>query len=243
MSYRSTAEITSFARAVLGPLAHEGEPIATRHGPPVEHFTFSSPGEAVAWVGDALKELALAEPDANVALVARFPQHADVYFDGLSRAEVQQVRRVARQDFSWMPGFDVTDLGQTRDSNSTRSSCSRASASAYPDEPAARHALYVGATRAAHQLWCVAGEALSSIVVEAKRSNVRDQDATPGAWHSLLAVPMTRGPVGMQHNAPYEYSMWDPVADVPTSHAYQVLGGCMSRGASSRTSRSRATCA
>ena len=64
-----------FARAVLGPLAHAAEPIATRHGPPVELFTFSSPGEAVAWLGDALKQLALDEPYANAALVARFPQH------------------------------------------------------------------------------------------------------------------------------------------------------------------------
>ena len=47
VSYRSTAEITTFARSVLGPFAHEAEPIATRHGPPVELFTFASPGEAV----------------------------------------------------------------------------------------------------------------------------------------------------------------------------------------------------
>ena len=65
-------------------------PTTTRHGPPVELFTFASPGEAVAWLGEVLKQLALDEPYANVALVARFPQQADVYFDGLSRAEVPQ---------------------------------------------------------------------------------------------------------------------------------------------------------
>ena len=44
VSYRSTAEITSFARGVLGPFAHESEPIATRHGPPVELFSFALGG-------------------------------------------------------------------------------------------------------------------------------------------------------------------------------------------------------
>ena len=40
-------------------------------------------------------------------------------------------------------------------------------AASYPDRAPARHALYVGATRAAHQLWCVATEAPSPIVTQA----------------------------------------------------------------------------
>jgi DNA helicase-2/ATP-dependent DNA helicase PcrA len=167
VSYRSTAEITRFARAVLGPLAHTAEPIATRHGPPVELFNFSSPGEAVAWIGDALKQLALDEPYANLALVARFPQQADIYYEGLVRAEVPQVRRVARQDFTWSPGFDVTDVRQTKGLEFDEVILLETSATAYPDEPTARHALYVATTRAAHQLWCVTSETVSPIVSNA----------------------------------------------------------------------------
>jgi DNA helicase-2/ATP-dependent DNA helicase PcrA len=167
VSYRSTAEITSFARAVLGPLAHAAEPIATRHGPPVELFSFSSAGEAVAFVGDALKQLAMDEPYANLALIARFPEHADLYFEGLVRAEVPNVRRVARQDFSWAPGFDVTDVRQTKGLEFDEVILLETSASAYPDEPTARHALYVGTTRAAHQLWCVTSGPPSPLVVVA----------------------------------------------------------------------------
>ena len=114
VSYRSTAEITAFARKVLGPFAHEAEPIATRHGPPVELFGYASIGEAVAFLADALRDLARDEPYANVALIARFPQQAEIYFDGLSRAEVPRVRRVAQQDFTWEPGVDVTDVRQTK---------------------------------------------------------------------------------------------------------------------------------
>ncbi len=167
VSYRSTAEITSFARAVLGPLAHEAEPIATRRGPPVELFTFGSPGEAVAFLADALRELAGSEPEANVALLARFPQQAEVYYEGLVKAEVPNVRRVRRQDFTWESGFDVTDVRQTKGLEFDEVILLETTATSYPENPPARHALYVGATRAAHQLWCIASEAPSALVTGA----------------------------------------------------------------------------
>jgi DNA helicase-2/ATP-dependent DNA helicase PcrA len=179
VSYRSTAEITRFARGVLGPLAHDAEPIANRHGPPVELFTFSSPGEAVAWVGDALKQLAMDEPYANVALVARFPQHADIYYEGLVRAEVPNVRRVAKQDFAWAPGFDVTDVRQTKGLEFDEVILLETTASTYADEPSARHALYVATTRAAHQLWCVASETPSPVVEAAIADASRDVELPP----------------------------------------------------------------
>jgi DNA helicase II / ATP-dependent DNA helicase PcrA len=170
VSYRSTAEITAFARGVLGPFAHEAEPIATREGPPVELFAFASAGEAVAFLADALRELASSEPDANVALLARFPQQAEIYYDGLVRAEVPNVRRVRRQDFSWERGFDVTDVRQTKGLEFDEVILLETTASSYPDTPQARHGLYVGATRAAHQLWCITSEAPSKLVTEGLES-------------------------------------------------------------------------
>ncbi|HWL86780.1 MAG TPA: 3'-5' exonuclease, partial [Polyangiaceae bacterium] len=167
VSYRSTAEITTFARNVLGPYAHEAEPITTRHGPEVELFTFASVGESVAFLADALKQLAQDEPYANVALVARFPQQADVVYEGLERAEVPRVRRVAKQDFSWEPGFDVTDVRQTKGLEFDEVILLETTATSYPSTSQARHALYVGATRAAHQLWCIASEKPSPVVTEA----------------------------------------------------------------------------
>jgi ATP-dependent DNA helicase UvrD/PcrA len=167
VSYRSTEEITHFARAILGPLAHETPPETTREGPPVELFQFASVGESVAWLAEALKQLAQDEPDANVALIARFPQQADVYFDGLVRAEVANVRRVAEQDFAWDPGIDVTDVKQTKGLEFDEVVLLETSAASYPNAPAARHALYVGATRASHQLWCVTSDPPSELVTAA----------------------------------------------------------------------------
>lgn len=167
VSYRSTSEITEFARAILGPLAHDDVPVTTRRGPPVELFGFASPGEAVAWLAEVLKQLARDEPDANVALVARFPQQAEVYFEGLERAEVPNVRRVAKQDFSWDPGVDVTDVRQTKGLEFDEVVLLETTAASYPVSPSARHALYVGATRASHQLWCVASDEPSKLVSDA----------------------------------------------------------------------------
>jgi DNA helicase-2/ATP-dependent DNA helicase PcrA len=177
VSYRSTAEITTFARSVLGPYAHDAEPIANRHGPPVELFTFASAGEAVAFLADALRQLARDEPYANVALVARFPQQAEVYFDGLSRAEVPNVRRVAQQDFTWESGFDVTDVRQTKGLEFDEVVLLETTATSYPDSPQARHSLYVGATRAAHQLWCVASEKPSPMVEVARAELAKAETA------------------------------------------------------------------
>ena len=39
--------------------------------------------------------------------------------------------------------------------------------SSYPETAQARHALYVGATRAAHQLWCTTSETPSKLVTDA----------------------------------------------------------------------------
>ena len=166
VSYRSTAEITSFARGVLGPHAHDAEPIATRHGPMVELFPFSSQGEAVAFLADALKELHASEPNANVAIVARFAQQAQIYFEGLERAEVPGVRRVAKQDFSWEAGVDVTDVRQTKGLEFDEVVLVDTNAASYPDAANTRHALYVGATRASHQLWCIASDTPSVLVEE-----------------------------------------------------------------------------
>src|SRR5690606_25573716 len=104
LSYRSTHEIIEFSRRVLGPLASPDAPEATRSGAPVEVFEFAHTGNAVAFLVEALRELMGNEPNASVAVVARFPEQADGYADGLVRGEVPRVRRIAEQDFPFKPG-------------------------------------------------------------------------------------------------------------------------------------------
>jgi DNA helicase II / ATP-dependent DNA helicase PcrA len=156
LSYRSTHEIIDFARAVLGPLASADAPQATRSGAPVELFRFAHTGNAVAFLGEALRELLSEEPNASVAIVTRFPEQADTYYAGLVRAEIPKLRRIADQDFPFKPGIDVTDVRQVKGLEFDYVVLVEANEGSYPVDDEARHLLHIGATRAAHQLWVIA---------------------------------------------------------------------------------------
>jgi DNA helicase-2/ATP-dependent DNA helicase PcrA len=153
LSYRSTYQIVQFARAVLGPLASPEEPVAPRHGAAVELFEFGHAGDAVAHLSENLRELMNTEPSASIAVVARYPEQADSYFHGLTRAEVPYLRRVADQDFTFKAGIDVTDVRQVKGLEFDYVVMVDFSDSSYPTEDEARHLAHIGATRAAHQLW------------------------------------------------------------------------------------------
>ena len=74
VSYRSSQEIATFAHGLLGSLREEEEPPrATRSGPPVELFRFTDRGACVAFLADALRELARSEPLASVAVLTPSP--------------------------------------------------------------------------------------------------------------------------------------------------------------------------
>ncbi|HET6150629.1 MAG TPA: 3'-5' exonuclease [Polyangia bacterium] len=153
VSYRSTREIVDAAEHVLGPLGGDVRPVAPRAGAPVEAFGFASAGEASEFLSHALKELIRGEPTASVALVSRHPEQARLYYDGLSRAEVPNLRLVADQDFSFTAGIDVTDVRQTKGLEFDIVILLDVNESSYPATDEARRLLHVAMTRAAHQLW------------------------------------------------------------------------------------------
>jgi DNA helicase-2/ATP-dependent DNA helicase PcrA len=164
LSYRSTAQIVEVSRYVLGPLATPDAPEATRTGAPVELFRFGHVGDAVAFLAETLRELMQSEPGATVAVIARFPEQADAYYDGLKRGEVPNLRRVAEQDFVFRPGVDVTDVRQVKGLEFDYVIVVEATDSAYPDDDEARHLLHVAATRAAYQLWLTASSKPSPLL-------------------------------------------------------------------------------
>jgi DNA helicase-2/ATP-dependent DNA helicase PcrA len=155
IGYRSTLEVLAFARDILGHLAEPEPPLATRHGAPVEFHGFNEVGAAVAFLSEALRELSMHEPRANVAVIARDPERADVYYDGLFKAEVPRLARVADQDFSFRPGVEVTDIRQVKGLEFDYVILVDVTLSQYPADDESRHLLHIGATRAAHQLWVV----------------------------------------------------------------------------------------
>lgn len=156
VGYRSTEEIMRFSKSVLGPLATDRPWTATRSGAPVQLLRFTDPGQAVSVLSEALHALLRREPGAYVALVARYPAQADVYYEGLAFADLPRLRRVAEQDFSFQRGIDVTDVQQVKGLEFDYVILLDVDRHSYPDDVAARYLLHIGATRAAHQLWLVA---------------------------------------------------------------------------------------
>jgi DNA helicase-2/ATP-dependent DNA helicase PcrA len=164
LSYRSTAEVMELARGILGPDLAPEEPLFARSGAPVELHEFGDAGEAVAFLGEALRALRAREPMASTAVIARYAAQADVYFEGLGRAEVSALRRIRDQDFSFRPGVDVTDAAQVKGLEFDYVILVDVNASSYPDSVEARHLLHIGATRAAHQLWLIATSEPSQLI-------------------------------------------------------------------------------
>ncbi len=164
IAYRSTREIMDVARAAMGPLADPDPPQAPRTGAPVETFQFPGVGAAVAFLAEALRELAAREPRATVALLARHPEQADRYYDGLRRAEVPSLRRVRAQDFAFRPGVEVTDVRQVKGLEFDYVVMLDANDSSYGRDDESRHLFHIGVTRAAWQLWLVVTGAPSPLV-------------------------------------------------------------------------------
>ncbi len=153
VQYRSTQPIIEIAQAVLGPLADPKSGNAIRPGAPVELFRFAQSGEAVGFLGEALRDLMQTEPRASIAVLARHAEQADLYYKGLKNAEVPYLRRIADQDFPFKPGIDVTDVRQVKGLEFDYVVLLEVSRASYPVNDESRHLLHIATTRAAHQLW------------------------------------------------------------------------------------------
>jgi DNA helicase-2/ATP-dependent DNA helicase PcrA len=173
LSYRSTAEVMLLAREILGPELAPDEPLAARPGEPVELHEFGDLGEAVAFLGDALRNLMAREPTASCAVISRHPEQADAYFEGLRRAEVPALRRVRRDEFNFQPGVDITDITSVKGLEFDYVVMVDVNDSSYPPQNWARHLLHIGVTRAAHQLWLVSTGEPSKLVPTALRDGGR----------------------------------------------------------------------
>ncbi len=166
ITYRSTRQVMELSRHVLGPLHDARDQLVAREGAPVGFYQFGDTGEAVAFLAEALRSLMQREPTASCALITRYPQQADVYYDALRIAEVPRVRRVGRQDFSFTPGIDVTDVRQVKGLEFDYVVILDPTAQNYPEVVESRHLMHIAATRAAHQLWLVCAGPVSKLVPE-----------------------------------------------------------------------------
>jgi DNA helicase-2/ATP-dependent DNA helicase PcrA len=164
IAYRSTREILALARHAMGPLADPEPPQAPRSGAPVEAHRFPAVGAAVAFLAEALRPLFAREPRATVAVIARHPEQADRYHEGLARAEVPLLRRVRAEDFAFRPGVEVTDVRQVKGLEFDYVVMVDVNANVYGIDDESRHLFHIAATRAAHQLWLIVTASPSRLV-------------------------------------------------------------------------------
>jgi DNA helicase-2/ATP-dependent DNA helicase PcrA len=154
VSYRSSQPVVDFALSVLGELREDEEPPATtRSGPPVELFRFTDRGACVAFLAQALREVMREEPLASVAVLTPTREHSAAYHEGFGRSDLPNLRRVEQGDFLFTPGIEVTEIEEAKGLEFDYVVLVEVTDTCFPDSPAARRRLHVGATRAVHQLW------------------------------------------------------------------------------------------
>ena len=174
IGYRSTNEIMTAAKTVIGEHSVNTDWHSTRHGAPVDVFRFRERGAMVAFLADTLEDLAIREPLASVAVLTRTRETALALYEGLQITDLANLRFISDQEFSFTPGIDVTDISQTKGLEFDTVVIADADASTYGPDIRSRQLLYVGLTRAAHQLWllhCGNPSKLISSIVERSHSN------------------------------------------------------------------------
>ena len=153
IGYRSTDEIMKAAKKVIGEHSVNTNWHSTRQGAPVNVFRFQESGAMVAFLADTLEDLCVREPLASIAVLTRTNEAALKLYEGLQRTDLANMRIIRDQEFSFTPGIDVTDISQTKGLEFDTVIIADADASTYGPDILSRQLLYVGLTRAAHQLW------------------------------------------------------------------------------------------
>ena len=153
IGYRSTDEIMKAAKKVIGEHSVNTTWYSTRQGAPVNVFRFQESGAMVAFLADTLEDLCVREPLASIAVLTRTNEAALKLYEGLQRTDLANMRIIRNQEFSFTPGIDVTDISQTKGLEFDTVIIADADASTYGPDMLSRQLLYVGLTRAAHQLW------------------------------------------------------------------------------------------
>lgn len=155
-TYRSTAEIASFAHQILGPLAPANAPKSVKSGVPVSVTALPSEGPLVALLSEALSDLVIDEPNASVAIICRSFEKAIATYKVL--ADLPGLRLVEDGEFSFKPGIDICSVDQVKGLEFDYVIIPDADATSYRDKPDDRRMLHVAATRAIHQLWVLSAD-------------------------------------------------------------------------------------
>lgn len=161
-SYRCPRPVAELARGLLGTMAPSSPVRAARDGAPIGVFRMPSEAQAHLFLAGALRDLVDRERRASVGVVAASADAARRLYALI--AELPEARLVLRGEFTFEPGIDVTDVDNAKGLEFDYVVVPDATAATYPDTSEARRRLHVAVTRAAHQLWLVAGGSPSPLI-------------------------------------------------------------------------------
>lgn len=159
-SYRCPPEVTELARHVLDPARAPGP--AGSSGAAVNTLCAGNECHLAAWIGEGLRRIDRDDPRASVAVIARTPEAARRWAQGLRHCA--DVRLALDGDFRFDGGMQVTCVAEVKGLEFDYVVVPDASPAVYPSEPEARRALYVALTRAVHSVTLAAVGRLSPIL-------------------------------------------------------------------------------
>jgi DNA helicase-2/ATP-dependent DNA helicase PcrA len=158
VGYRATRPIMEAAWKVLN---DEPTLVVARDGPPVQVVRTSSYTETIAVAHRILTDYREKRPQALVAVVCRYIADANQVFADLQQRELNDLRRQARQDFSFQPGVVVTNAHQVKGLEFSAVMVFNPTPQHYRDNRESRMLLHVVFTRAADNLWIVGHQPLA----------------------------------------------------------------------------------
>lgn len=148
ISYRCPAAVTELARILRRPEPAAATPLAASDA--LVQAGFANECHLVARLTDALRDLRAADPTATVAVICRAAPAAERLARLLARG--LEARLARDGDFRFAAPVEVTCVQEVKGLEFDYVLIPDATAPAYPEDAAARRALYVAVTRAAQQL-------------------------------------------------------------------------------------------
>jgi DNA helicase-2/ATP-dependent DNA helicase PcrA len=151
VGYRATRPIMELAWKVLG---ETGSLVTVRDGSPVKIIRTQSYEESLAEAKNILEQYRQERPHSLVAVVCRYIKDVDRLQAELRKGR-SDVRRHAREDFSFQPGIVITNAHQVKGLEFSAVMVMNPSKEHYRDDRASRMLLHVVLTRASDRLWVI----------------------------------------------------------------------------------------
>ena len=154
--FRSTRRIMDLGLGVLDSADAELRRFkSVREGPSPVLFRCAGQGGQIDFLQTVLKNLMHAEPHAYCGVLFKNFEEAKIHFRHLEKMEVPKINLVETDEYRFDEGIEFAEIDAARGLEFDYVILVNVDPARYSPTPLHRRLLYVGVTRAVHQLWCV----------------------------------------------------------------------------------------